>query len=105
MEKISTKLKKNDQVIVISGKHKSKTGRILSIDAEKGRVVVEGVNMVKKAIRKRKAEDRGGIMEVEAALHISNVALVDKSGKPVRAGYKFNKDQKVRVSVRSGEEL
>ncbi|NCN04691.1 MAG: 50S ribosomal protein L24 [Spirochaetales bacterium] len=102
---VSTKLKKNDQVMVISGKEKGKTGRILSIDLEKGRVVIESVNMVKKAVRKKKQEDRGGIMEIEGSLHISNVMLVDKSGKPTRVGYKFEKNEKARVSVRTGEVL
>lgn len=102
---VSTKLKKNDQVMVISGKDKGRTGRILSIDLKKGRVIVEGLNMVKKAIRRKSQEDRGGIMEIEGSIHISNVMLVDKTGKPTRVGYKFDKNQKTRVSVRTGEEL
>ena len=102
---VSTKLKKNDQVMVISGKEKGKTGRILTLDLQKGRVVVEGVNMVKKAVRRKSQEDRGGIMEIEGSLHISNVMLVDKSGKPTRVGYKFEKNQKQRISVRTGDVL
>jgi large subunit ribosomal protein L24 len=102
---VSTKLKKNDQVMVVSGKEKGKTGRILSLDLIKGRVIVEGVNMVKKAVKKKNQEDRGGIMDIEGSLHISNVMLVDKSGKPTRVGYKFDKNQKTRISVRTGEAL
>lgn len=101
----STKLKKNDQVIVISGKEKGKVGRILRIDTKNNRVLVEGVNMVKKAVRKKNQNDRGGIIEVEATLHISNVQIVDKNGKPTRITYKVEGDKKVRVAVNTGDKL
>lgn len=104
-DKVSTKLKKNDQVMVISGKEKGKVGRILSLDLKKGRVVVEGVNMVKKAVRRKRQEDRGGIIEVEGSLHISNVMIVDKSGKPTRIAYRKDNTTKIRLAVRTGDEL
>ncbi len=100
-----TKLKKNDQVKVIAGREKGKTGRVLSIDLKKGRVVVEGVNMVKKAVRKKNQNDRGGIMDVEAPLQLSNVQLMTKSGKATRVAYKIDGDKKVRVSAKTGEAL
>ncbi len=101
----STRLKKNDQVVVICGREKGKTGRILRIDSKNQRVVVESVNMVKKAVRKKNQNDRGGIMDVEAAMHISNVQLLGKSGTAVRAAYKFEGDKKIRVNAKTGEAL
>lgn len=104
-QKTSTKLKKNDQVMVIAGKDKGKVGRILRIDAKTSRVLVEGVNLVKKAVRKKNQNDRGGIIEVEATIHLSNVQIVDKGGKPSRLAYKVEGDDKVRVAVKSGDKL
>lgn len=104
-QKINTKLKKDDQVTVISGKEKGKVGRILKIDTKNNRVLVEGVNMVKKAMRKKNQNDRGGIIEVEATLHISNVQILDKNGKPTRITYKVDGDTKSRVSVNTGDKI
>ncbi|PCJ21612.1 MAG: 50S ribosomal protein L24 [Candidatus Cloacimonadota bacterium] len=100
------KLKKGDLVEVIAGKDKGKQGAILKIDRKKDRVTVEKINIVKKHI-KRSEGQVGEIREIEAALHISNVMIVDpKSGKPTRIGYKFLEDgKKVRVAKSSGEEL
>ncbi|MDR1180024.1 MAG: 50S ribosomal protein L24 [Spirochaetales bacterium] len=107
MEKTKTKtvfrVKKNDEVRVIAGREKGKNGRVLKVDQVKGRVLVEGVNMVKKALRKRKQNDRGGIIEIEASLHISNVMIVCKKCGPVRTGYKFENDRKIRVCKKCGE--
>lgn len=104
-QKTSTKLKKNDQVMVIAGKEKGKVGKILRIDTKTSRVLIEGVNLVKKAVRKKNANDRGGIIEVEATIHISNVQIVDKSGKPTRITYKIEGDDKVRVAANTGDKL
>ncbi len=99
------RLKKNDNVVVISGKEKGKTGRILKIDHKKERVVVQGLNMVKKAMRKRSQQDKGGIIEIEAPIHVSNVALLSK-GERTKVGYKFNdKNEKVRYAKKTGEVL
>lgn len=100
------KIKKGDNVIVIAGKDKGKTGEVLSVVRDTDRVVVSGVNMVKR----HKAADRqgaAGIVSKEAGLHISNVALVDpKDGKATRVGYKELEDgKKVRVARRSGETI
>lgn len=100
---IHTKLKKNDTVQVIVGKDKGKTGRLLRIDREKGRVLVEGVNMVKKAQRRRSQNESGGIIEIEAAIDISNVMYVAKDGKPGRLGYRVEGGEKVRFVRRTGE--
>jgi large subunit ribosomal protein L24 len=99
------KLKKEDTVQVIAGKDKGKQGRILKINRGNDRILVEGVNIVKKAQKKRKQQDRGGIMEIEAALHSSNLMIVCKKCGPVRTGYKLDGDKKVRVCKKCGEAL
>ncbi|MDR3302628.1 MAG: 50S ribosomal protein L24 [Spirochaetaceae bacterium] len=100
------KIKKDDTVEVIAGKDKGKRGRILRILRNKNRVIVEGANMVKKAQKRRNQQDRGGIIDIEAALHASNVQIVcGKCGKPVRIGYKIDGDKKIRVCKKCGEAL
>lgn len=99
------KIKKNDQVKVISGKDKGKTGRVLQIDRLKGRVIVEGVNMVKKTQKPKSQNDKGGIIDIEAPLHISNVMLMTKDGKTTRAGYRLDNKEKVRFAKKTGEVL
>jgi len=98
------KIKKGDEVIVIAGKDKGKKGSILSVIRDKDRVVVSGVNMIKRHQRADRANP-AAIVSKEASLHISNVALVDpKEGKATRIGYKELADgKKVRVARRSGE--
>lgn len=100
-----TRLRKNDQVVVIAGKDKGKTGRVLRIDAAKDRVLVEGINMVKKAVRRKSQQDRGGIIEVEAPLHLSNVMAVTKDGKPSRIGFSESGGQRVRILKKTGEQI
>jgi large subunit ribosomal protein L24 len=97
------RIKKDDQVKVIAGKDKGKIGRVLRIDRESGRVLVEGINIVKKAMRKKRQEDRGGIAEIEAAIHISNVMLVTRGGDQTRVGVRMDGDTKVRVAKKNGE--
>jgi len=99
------KLKKEDTVQVIAGKDKGKRGRILRILRDKDRVLVEGVNIVKKAKKRKNQQDRGGIIEVEAALHSSNLMIVCKKCGPVRIGYKMEGGKKVRVCKKCGEAL
>ena len=100
---MKSKLKKNDTVAVIAGKDKGKTGRVLRVDHASGRVLVEGVNMVKKAQRQRRQEETGGIIEKEAPIALSNVMYVGKDGKPTRLGYRVEGGDKVRFSKRTGE--
>jgi len=99
------KLKKEDTVEIIAGKDKGKRGRILKILRGKDRVVVEGANIVKKAMKRRNQQDRGGIIEVEAAIHYSNVAMVCKKCGPTRIGYKIEGENKIRVCRKCGEAL
>lgn len=105
MAEIKYKLRKEDQVQVVAGKDKGKQGKIISIDRAKGRVVVAGCNMVKKAQKKRKQTDRGGIIEIEAALAISNVMIVCRKCGATRIGYKIEGDTKKRVCRKCGEAL
>ena len=99
------KLKKEDTVEIIAGKDKGKRGRILKILRDADRVVVEGANIVKKTKKRRKQQDRGGIIEIEAAIHSSNVMLVCKKCGPVRTGYKIDGKTKTRVCKKCGEAL
>ena len=99
------KLKKEDTVEIIAGKDKGKRGRILKILRDKDRVVVEGANIVKKAKKRRNQQDRGGIIEVEAAVHYSNVAMVCKKCGPTRVGYNVEGKNKTRICRKCGEAL
>lgn len=98
------RLKKNDTVKIIAGKDKGKVGKIVKIDPETERVIVQGANMVHKTMKKRNQQDKGGIVVVEAPIHVSNVALVSKD-KTSRIGYKFENGKKVRYAKKTGEVL
>lgn len=100
------KIRKDDTVEVIAGKDKGKRGTVVRVITKKDAVIVSGVNIVKKAMKKRSQQDQGGIVEIEAPLNISNVGIVcKKCGCPVKAGYKLNGDKKVRVCRKCGETL
>ena len=99
------KIRKDDTVEVIAGKDKGKRGTVVRVVRDKDRVIVSGVNIVKKAMRKKNQQDRGGIVEVEAPLHISNVAIVCKKCGPTRIGYKLDGDKKFRVCRKCGDTL
>ena len=99
------KIRKDDTVQVIAGKDKGKRGNIVRVIPAKNAVIVSGINIVKKAMKKRSQQDQGGIAEIEAPLNISNVALVCKKCGPTRIGYKLDGDKKVRVCRKCGETL
>ena len=99
------KIRKDDQVEIIAGKDKGKRGNVVRVIRDKDRVIVAGCNIVKKAMKKRSQQDRGGIAEVEAPLHISNVAIVCKKCGPTKIGYKFDGDKKNRVCRKCGDTL
>jgi len=100
-------VRKGDTVLVVAGKERGKKGKVLRVIPEKGRVVVERVNMIKKHQRPTQKVRQGGIIEREGSIHLSNVMLVDPgSDKPTRVGMKALSDgKKVRVARRSGEML
>lgn len=99
------KLKKNDKVIVITGKDKGRVGTVLDVFAKESKILVSGVGLVKKHQKVSKQNHAGGIVEVESKIAISNVAFVDSAtNKPSKIGYKLKDDgSKVRVSKRTGE--
>ncbi len=104
---VKLKIKKGDTVIVNSGEDKGKTGKVLAVQVEKQRAIVEGINMVSKHTKPNAKNTQGGIVKQEAAIHISNLNIVDpKTGKATRVGRKLNADGKlVRYAKKSGEEL
>jgi len=100
-------IKKGDTVIVITGESKGQKGRVLEIDRDKDKAIVEGVNLVSKHTKPNAKAPQGGIIKKEASVHISNLMLVDPTtGKPARIGRKLNdKNKLVRYSKKSGEEI
>ena len=100
-------IKKGDQVMVNTGEYKGQKGRVLNIDRAKNRAIVEGVNMVSKHTKPNAKNPQGGITKQEAAVHLSNLNLVDpSSGESTRAGRRLNdKNKLVRYAKKSGEEI
>lgn len=98
-------VKKNDKVKVIAGKDKNKEGVVLEVLVKQDKVVVEGVNIVKKHQKPNAANPQGGIIEKEAPIHVSNVQVLDENGVAGRVGYKVEGDKKVRFNKKSGENL
>ncbi len=97
------KIKKNDRVEVIAGKDLGKKGRVIRVLGEKNRVVVEGVQMIKKHVKPNPQKNiKGGIAEQEASIHISNVMLLDSEGKATRIGSRIEGDKKVRFAKSNG---
>ncbi|MBN1301296.1 MAG: 50S ribosomal protein L24 [Melioribacteraceae bacterium] len=106
------KVKKDDNVVVIAGNYKGKTGKVLKVFPQRNRVIVEGVNIRKRHTKPNQQNPQGGIIEKEASINASNVMVIDpKSGEPTRIGKKIilddktNKKRSVRVSKASGEML
>ena len=100
-------IKKDDTVIVLAGEDKGKTGKVLKVLVEKNRAIVEGVNIVSKSAKPSAKNPQGGIVKMEAPIHISNLSLIDpKSGKATRVAVKKTDDgKKVRIAIKSGEEI
>ena len=100
-----SKIRKDDTVQVLAGKDKGKRGTVIRVNLKKETVLVSGVNIVKKAMRKKSQQDQGGIAEIEAPLNISNVAIVCKKCGPTKIGYKIDGDKKIRVCRKCGDVL
>ncbi len=100
-------VKKGDAVVVIAGESKGQQGRVLSVDREKERAIVEGVNIISRHTKPNAKAPQGGILKKEAPVHISNLMIADpKTGKPTRIGRKIGKNNKlVRYAKKSGEEI
>ena len=102
---MAAKIKKGDTVIVIAGRDKGRTGEVIEMRRTDGRALVRGVNIVKRH-QKQSASQEGGIISKEAPIHLSNIAVVGKDGKPTRIGFKIQADgKKVRIAKRSGAEI
>jgi large subunit ribosomal protein L24 len=106
---MAARIRKGDKVVVLSGRDKGRSGEVIAVHPSDERALVRGVNMVKRH-QKQTAQQEGGIISKEAAVHLSNLALADpKDGKPTRIGFKFVGDgdnrRKVRVAKRSGVEI
>jgi large subunit ribosomal protein L24 len=104
------KIKKGDKVIVIAGKDRGREGTVISVRPDRQRVLVQGVNMIRKNTKVnyqgQRGAKEGGIVTQEALIHVSNVALIDPdTKKPARAGYRTDGDKKVRVSRTSGKDI
>jgi large subunit ribosomal protein L24 len=103
---MALKIKRNDRVEVIAGKDKGKKGRVLRVIADRNRVLVEGVMMMKKHVKPNPQQNiKGGIAEQEATIHISNVMLIDAEGNKTRVGARFEGDKKIRFSKASGNAI
>jgi large subunit ribosomal protein L24 len=109
---MASKIRRDDEVVVISGKDRGKTGRVLRVDPGKSKVYVEGLNIVKRHMRPQqvpgaqRAETVGGVIETEGPIHISNVMLIDpKDKKPTRVGISREGGQRMRVTRRSQSKL
>jgi large subunit ribosomal protein L24 len=99
------KIRRGDSVVVIAGKDKGRTGEVIQVMPKEDRAIVRGINMVKRHQRQTQSQE-AGIINKEASIHLSNLALADpKDGKPTRVGFKIDGDKKVRVAKRSGETI
>ena len=99
------KIKKGDNVVVLSGKDKGKTGTVAQVLPKDGKVVVEGVNMIARHRKPSQTNPQGGLERIEAPLHISKVAHVTADGKPTRVRFETQDGKKVRVAVKTGEKI
>ena len=100
---MAAKIRKGDRVVVLTGKDKGREGAVLKVLPKEGRVVVQGLNMVQRHTRPSQTDPQGGIKNKEAAIHVSNVAIVDSKGKPTRVGFRMDGDKKVRFAKTTGE--
>jgi large subunit ribosomal protein L24 len=98
-------IKKGDTVMVITGNSKGQQGKVLKVDTEKYKAIVEGINMVSKHTKPNAKSPQGGIIKKEALVHLSNLMVIDSTGKPTRTGRKIDskKESSVRYSKKSGE--
>ena len=100
---MSAKIKKGDRVILLAGRDKGRQGQVVRVFPKEERVIVQGLNLVKRHTKPSQADPQGGIKTKEAPVHISNVANVDSNGKPTRVGFRVEGDKKVRFAKTTGE--
>ena len=102
---MAAKIKKGDRVVVLTGKDKGRTGKVLRVIPSDNRVVVQGIQVVQRHTRPSAGNPQGGIVNKEASIHLSNVALVDSKGKPTRVGFRMDGDKKVRFAKTTGDAI
>jgi len=99
------KIKKGDKVVVLSGASKGTKGSVLKVLPSEGKAIVEGVNVIKKHTKPNAENPQGGIVETEAPIYVSKLALVDTKGNPTRVGYEIKDGKKVRIAKKTGKEI
>lgn len=99
------KIKKGDKVVVLSGSSKGTKGSVLKVYPEKGKAIVEGVNKIKKHTKPNAENPQGGIVETEAPIYVSKLALVDNNGNPTKVGFEVKDGKKVRIAKKTGKEI
>ena len=100
---MAAKIKKGDRVVLLAGKDKGRQGTVLKVLPKEDRVYVEGLNIAQRHTKPSQGDPQGGIKNKEAALHVSNVAIVDSKGKPTRVGFRVEGEKKVRFAKTTGE--
>ncbi|MDP2117962.1 MAG: 50S ribosomal protein L24 [Brevundimonas sp.] len=100
---MAAKIKTGDNVVVLAGKDKGRTGKVTKVLPATNRVMVQGINMVQRHTRPTQADPQGGIKNKEASLHLSNVAIADANGKAARVGFRMEGDKKVRFAKTTGD--
>ena len=100
---MAAKIRKGDNVVVLTGKDKGRTGSVTKVLPIENRVFVSGINMVQRHTRPTQGDPQGGIKNKEASIHVSNVALADANGKATRVGFRIDGDKKVRVAKTTGD--
>ena len=100
---MAAKIKKGDRVVLLTGRDKGRQGEVLRVFPKEERLIVQGLNLVKRHTRPSQGDPQGGIRTKEAPVHVSNVAYVDRDGQPTRVGFRIEGDKKVRYAKKSGE--
>ena len=100
---MAAKIKKGDRVVLLTGRDKGRQGEVTQVFPKEERLIVQGLNLVKRHTRPSQSDPQGGIKTKEAPVHISNVAYVDRDGQPTRVGFRVEGDKKVRYAKKSGE--
>jgi len=100
---MAAKIKSGDRVVLLTGKDKGRQGKVTKVMPKAEKLIVEGLNMVKRHTKASQTDPQGGIKNKEAAVHVSNVAIVDSKGNPTRVGFRVDGDKKVRFAKTTGE--
>jgi large subunit ribosomal protein L24 len=100
---MAAKIKSGDRVVLLTGKDQGRQGKVVKVMPKAEKLIVEGLNMVKRHTKASQADPQGGIKNKEAAIHVSNVAIVDSKGNPTRVGFRVDGDKKVRFAKTTGE--